>query len=473
MASNNSSQTAAAVLASFCTTIRWDELPQDVRDRTVEFLLDHLGVTLRGSVEASSKPAYDFVQGMQSGGDATVIGAGFSSTAAWAAMANGIAAHAIEMDDVTNESSLHPAVAVMPAALAVAEEQSSNASDLLGAIVAGYEVMLRVGNALNPPSTYQRGFHPTGVAGAFGAVTAAGYLLGLSADTLTHALGITGTMASGSMEYLTDGAWTKRLNAGWAAHAGVVAANLARAGFSGPPTVFDGPFGLLRGYTDEPHTHRLVADLGDPFQISTTCIKPYGCCRYIHGLIDCMFTLRKEHEITPEQVEKIRLVVLEAGLNLVAQPGEQKRAPQNVVDAQFSAQFSSALALAHGAADVNQFTQENIDDAALRDLTSRVECYNNPDFDKLYPLQWPAAAEIELRDGRKVATQVDHPTGDPRNPVPRDGLVKKFVLLTDGILESDEADDLAQRILNLDSEPKIDGVMSAIRRTEPAAAGAL
>ena len=473
MASSDSSQTAAAALASFCTTICWDELPADVRDRTLEFLLDHLGVTLRGSAEASSGPAYDFVQGMQSDGSATVIGAGFSSAAAWAAMANGIAAHAIEMDDVTNESSLHPAVAVMPAALAVAEEQGSSAPDLLGAIVAGYEVVLRVGNALNPPSTYRRGFHPTGVAGAFGAATAAGCLLGLSADTLTYALGITGAMASGSMEYLTDGAWTKRLNAGWAAHAGVVAANLARAGFNGPPTVFEGPFGLLRGYTDEPHTQRLVADLGKPFQISTTCIKPYGCCRYIHGLIDCMFALRREHDITPDQVEKIRLTVLEAGLSLVAQPSEQKRAPQNIVDAQFSAQFSCALALAHGAAGVNQFTQENIDDAALRDLTSRVECYNDPAFDKLYPMQWPAAAEIVLRDGRKMATQIDHPTGDPRNPVPRDGLVDKFVLLTDGFLESDEAGDLAHKILNLDSEPGIDGLMSAIRSREPAAAGTL
>ncbi len=458
------STTTAAELAAFCRAIQWAELPPTTRERTKDFLLDHIGVTLRGTVEASSEPATKFVRAMQAEGPSSVVGAGFHSAAAWAALANGTAAHAIEMDDVTSESSLHPAVAVIPAALAVAEQQKASTTDLLAAIVAGYEINLRVGNALNPASAYQRGFHPTGVAGGFGATMAAAHLLDLGADAMTDALGICGSMTSGSMEYLTDGAWTKRLNAGWAAHAGVVAAGLAQSGFNGPKTVFEGPLGILKGYTDAPKPDRLLADLGKPYQIDTVSIKPYGCCRYIHGVIDCVMALRERHDIDPAEVEKIRVSVSSAGLSLVAEPAEQKKNPQNVVDAQFSTPFGAAVALANGAADLNQFTQDNIDDATIRELMSRTECYTDPAIDAAYPLQWLAAAQIELRDGRTVATQIEHAMGEPQNPVRREQLIEKFVMLTEPVLGGDtEVADLAARLVELDSEADLESVMRLVR----------
>src|SRR5207245_6946089 len=164
---------------------------------------------------------------------------------------NGTAAHAVELDDVTTESSLHPGVVVIPAALALAEETQTTPARMLEAIVAGYEVTMRVGNALNPASAYARGFHPTGVAGVFGATMAASHLLGLEHEGGTNALGIAGTLASGSREYLAGGAWAKRLNPGWAGHAGITAARLAQAGFSGPATVFEGRLGVLHASSDD------------------------------------------------------------------------------------------------------------------------------------------------------------------------------------------------------------------------------
>ncbi len=459
----DSSQTAAATLASFCATIRWSELTVTVQERAKELLLDCLGVTVRGSAEASSTPAVAFTRAMQSTGPSSVIGAGFCAAPAWAALTNGTAAHATEMDDVTCESSLHPGVTVIPAALAVAEEQGADIPALLAAIVAGYEVTLRVGNALNPASAYQRGFHPTGVAGVFGAATAAGYLLGLNVETLTRALGIAGTMASGSLEYLSDGSWTKRLNAGWAAHAGIVAAGLARSGFTGPKTVFDGPLGLLRGYTDAPNSHRLLAGLGQSFQIMTVAIKPYACCRYNHGLIDCMLALKQEHNIRPDNVAAIRLGVLKAGALLVSTPIEQKRAPQNIVDAQFSAPFAAAVALVRGAADVSQYTPANVNDPTIRNLMAVTDCYHDSSLDAVYPQQWPAEAEIKLRDGQTLSHRIEYPTGEPENPVPREGLVEKFVMLTDHLLSTEAAQNLAQRILKIDQESSIEGIMSIIR----------
>jgi 2-methylcitrate dehydratase PrpD len=459
------SRAAAVALAEFCSSLRWDDLPPAVRERAKELVLDLLGVAARGSGERSSAPVVAFVRETWPAGAATVIGAGFSTSSAWAALANGTAAHALELDDVTTESSLHPGVAVIPAALAVAEERDATPIAFLEAVIAGYEVTMRVGNALNPASAYQRGFHPTGVAGVFGAAMAAGRLLGLDTPALTRALGIAGTLASGSLEYLADGSFTKRLNAGWAAHAGVVAAGLARAGLTGPATVFEGRLGVLRAYTDDPAPERLLADLGQPLQILRVSIKPYACCRYNHGLIDCVLALRREHGIRPEDVAAIRLGVLSGGAVLVAEPIERKRAPTNVVDAQFSAPFAAAVALVHGAADLAQFSQNNVEDPSIRSLMARTECYQDPSLDAAYPARWPAAAEIRLKDGRTVATRIEYATGEPENPVPREKLIAKFVSLAGNLLPSDRAAHLAQRILHLEEERGLGGIVGEVRTT--------
>jgi 2-methylcitrate dehydratase PrpD len=446
--------TAAQQLAAFCASLGWETVPLEARERTKELVLDLLGVATRGAREASTAPVHEFLRGTQPTGRATVIGADFRSSAAWAALANGTAAHAIEMDDVTTESSLHPGVAVIPAALAVAEERGAAPIAFLEAVVAGYEVTMRVGNALNPASAYARGFHPTGVAGAFGAAVAAGRLIALDAEGLTRAIGIAGTMATGSLEYLADGAWTKRLNAGWAAHAGVVAAGLAAAGFTGPATALDGRLGLLHAYTDAPTPERLLANLGDPLQVMRVSIKPYACCRYNHGLIDCVLQLKREHGLRPEDVASLRLGVLSGGALLVADPIEAKRQPRNVVDAQFSAPFAAAVALVRGGAGLPEYDERNLADPEIRRLMAATDCYRDADLDVLYPRQWPAAAELRLRDGRVLSAHVPHATGEPENPVPREGLVDKFVDL------SGRDRSAAERILRLDTLDDVTALFS-------------
>lgn len=454
---------AARVLVDVCLGLRWEELPAEVQARTKELVLDLLGVALRGSGEPSSRPALAVARDASEVGRASLIGAGATTSAAWAALANGTAAHAIEMDDVTTESSLHPGVAVIPAALALAEDTGASPVTFLEAVVAGYEVTMRVGNALNPASAYARGFHPTGVAGAFGAAMAAGRLLGLDAPSLTRALGIAGTLASGSLEYLADGSWTKRLNAGWAGHAGIVAARLAQAGFTGPATVFEGRLGVLHAFTDAPYPVRLLANLGEPLQVMRVSIKPYACCRYNHGLIDGVLRLRREHGIRPDEVEAIRLGVLSGGALLVAEPIEAKRTPANVVDAQFSAPFAAAVALVHGAAGYDEYTQANVDDPTIRALMARTTCERDPSLDAVYPKQWPATVNIRLRDGRTVSARVEHATGEPEQPVPREGLVQKFTSLAEERLTREGAAHLARRLLRLEDEPDLGEIGALLR----------
>jgi 2-methylcitrate dehydratase PrpD len=354
-----------------------------------------------------------------------VLGHPGGLAAAWAALANGTAAHALEMDDVTSKSSLHPAVAVFPSALAVAEEGGASGEDLITAAIAGYEVTMRVGNALNPASAYERGFHPTGVAGAFGATAAAASLLRLDAAKITHALGSAGTMASGSLEYLTGGAWTKRLNAGWAAHCGVVAARLAAEGFTGPASAVEGPLGLLHAFTGAPLVEEALEGLGQSFQVMKVSIKPYACCRYNHGLIDCMLQLRPSVPDLQE-IAEIRLGVLSGGWLLVADPIDAKRRPSNVVDAQFSAPFAAAVALIHGRAGLAEYTQSSVDDPRVRALMAKAACYRDPSLDAVYPEHWPAAATVRLTDGQLLQATQPNPLGEPQNPVTSEALEAKF-----------------------------------------------
>ena len=434
-----------------------------MKARTRELLLDLIGVALAGSRQPSSPPAATVAFDLGGMRNATVIGTNQKTSAVWAAMANGTAAHAVELDDVTTESSLHPGVAVIPTALSLAEETQTTPARMLEAIVAGYEVTMRVGNALNPASAYARGFHPTGVAGVFGATMAAGRLLGLNPDQLSSALGIAGTLASGSLEYLASGAWTKRLNPGWAGHAGITAAHLARSGFSGPKSVFEGRLGLLHAYSDAADPDRLLADLGRQLQVMRVSIKPYACCRYNHGLIDCVLRLSREHHVQPIDVERIRLGVLTGGALLVAEPIEQKRTPRSVVDAQFSAPYAAAAALVYATGGIDAYTPDKLADPTIRELMARTECYRDATLDANYPRLWPAAAEIHLRDGRVLATRIEHASGEPENPVPRAALVDKFVSLAAESLSEDPAA-IAQRILSIDTEPDIRGLTAALRR---------
>ena len=252
------------MLVEHARAVSHDALPEEARDRARYFLLDHLGVALRAVEAASSRVLHNFARKRApKEGPCTIIGSDMRTDAPHAALVNGGVSHATEMDDVTTRSSLHPGVSVMPTALAVAEMRRSGPKEVIAAIVAGYETANRIGNALNPTSHYERGFHPTGTCGAFAAAIVASKLLGLSVEATANAMGIAGSQAAGSMQYLDNGAWTKRFHPGWAAHSGVMAACLAQEGYTGPEDILGGKTGFLRGHSDDCAPECVVERLGE------------------------------------------------------------------------------------------------------------------------------------------------------------------------------------------------------------------
>ena len=407
-------------------------VPEAVRDAVPSFLLDYLGNAIGGSTTHSARAVRRFLDSQGLHGRATAWGAG-ARPAQYAALANGVAAHSLESDDTHQPSSLHPGATVFSTALAALEEigpDRNSASRFVPAVAAGYEVVCRVGMALRPADQYDRGFHPTATAGVFGAVMTAGLIFDLDEESLVSGLGIGGSMSAGLMEFLVDGTWTKRLHPGWAAHAGILAARLAQAGYTGPATVFEGPHGFLRAYAPHPDAELLTTCLGQEFQLPRTSIKAHACCRYKQAPIDGILQLMQAHGLHERDIREVTIGVLSAGWDIIVTPEDQKRNPQSVVDAQFSMPYGAAVALVRGRASPDEYTPSAIDHPGVRRVMEKVICRRDSALDTEYPARWPATIAIMTQDGRRLFTRVDYPKGDPENPLSSAELVAKVTTLT-------------------------------------------
>ncbi|NWG01809.1 MAG: MmgE/PrpD family protein [Syntrophaceae bacterium] len=438
-------------LTTYCHELKFRQLPEEVVDRVKYLFLDFIGVACRGSQEDSSKSIYRFIRemnGRKCGG--AVIGTRERAPFIYAALANGVSSHAIEMDDVNNEASLHPGVVVFPSALAMSEWMGATGKQLIEAVVLGYEVMVRLGKGLGAQNSYQRGFHPTGTCGSFGSSATASKLLGLGKKGMLNALGIAGSQAAGSMEYLAQGAWTKRFHPGWAALSGMVAALLAQKGFRGPSSIIEGRDGFLHAYSNGADSSRVLEGLGSGFEILRTSVKPYGCCRYMQPPIDAILKMVKDNDLQPEEVEKIKVGILRAGAHLIAEPLEEKYRPQSIVDAQFSMPFGAAVAVLYRRAGLREFCLSKIRSEEVKQMMRRVECEVDPDLEKTFPKQWGATAEILTKDGKNYSTKVEFCRGDPENPLSWEEMIEKFRDLSGHFLTKERQSKIVNEVRRLE-----------------------
>ena len=450
MVRNNNETGITQILAKFASNVNYEDLPPDVVDRAKYFCLDFAGVTLNGSTTDSAKAVVKALDDVGRSGPSTIVGTNKRALPEYAAMANGTAFHSIEMDDVNNEASLHPGVVAFPTALAMADIAPVSGKDFISAVVAGYDVIIRLGRALKPKEHYGRGFHPTGTCGAFGGAAVAARLLGLQGDDYTHALGIAGSQAAGSMEYLAQGAWTKRLHPGWSAHSGIWAALLARAGYSGPTTILEGRDGFLNAYSGDPDPSLVLKDLGEEYQVTRTGVKPHACCRYNQGPIDCLLEIGKSNDFQAMDIVEVKIGVLSQGMRLVAEPVEAKRNPKSVVDMQFSMPFAAAVALSYGSASLNEYAIGIPDRPEVRHIMDRVQCVTDPKLDAQAPKLFPAWAEVRTSNGRTMRSELTYPKGDPENPVTWDEMRTKFNLLSAPVISSQRQEKIISAIDSLE-----------------------
>ena len=430
-------------LVDFLHGLRPESLPDEVLDRARYFLLDYLAVAIRGSREDSARAVQRMVQRTGAAGCATVLGTPIRTLPALAAFANGTASHGIEQDDTHGGGSIHLGTTMFSVALALAETMPETSSEeFLTAVVAGYEMAARVAMAVQPKEHYALGFHPTQTCGVFGATVSASRLLGLTGEQTLAAVGIAGSMAAGSMEFLAEGAWTKRIHPGLAAQNGIQAALLAAEDFAGPQHILEGRDGFLRGHSRHPLPERLTERLGASFEILQTAVKPHACCRYMQGPIDAILEIVRRHGLDTEQIRSMEVAVLEAGWGIVCEPRERKYHPESIVDAQFSMPFGAAIAALCGAAGLDQFTHEHIRSPRVQQIMQRVTLVKDARLEETFPREWPARVVIQTVDGNSYEQFIRYPKGDPENPLTWDEMAVKFRSLAGAVLAPGRCDQI-------------------------------
>jgi 2-methylcitrate dehydratase PrpD len=401
-------------------------------ERARLLLADYLAVAAAGASADSARTARDALlagPGSAQSGPAVVIGTGETAAVRDAALLNGISAHSLELDDTHEPSSSHPGTVIWTALLAAAAAGSAPppASALLAGAVAGYQVMASAGELLGPAALYQQGLHPTAVAGVFGAAAAVGRLRDLDAATIGRAFGIALSMSAGSMAYLSNGSWTKRFHSGAAAAGGILAVDLASAGFTAPMEAFDDKNGLMHiygGARPEQHIRAVLARAERLAAVHETSVKFHPCCRYMHGVMDLLASYRAEGGRVGG-LERIDCGVLSGGMGLVGEPLARKRRVTNMVDAQFSMPFGAALTLARGASSLRDF--QNARDVApeLQQWMDITEMHTSAALDAAYPARWGAEVTLAFAGGETVELRADAFRGSPGWPAGRTEIAEK------------------------------------------------
>lgn len=438
--------------AEFCASLAFDDLPNDVVEYVKPLIIDTLGIAVgSGPRVASSESFITGIDALDRGGSgATVLTTGEAASPAYAALLNGAMAHSLDYDDTHRTASLHPGAPVIPAALAAAEESNASGEEFLTGVVAGYEIICRLGMAVNPASHYGRGFHMTGTCGTFGATAAAGVVYGWSEDTFEAAFGLNGSQAAGSLQFLENGGWNKRAHPGWAAHAALTSVSLAEAGFVAASNPIDGKRGFLRGYSDDPNQEKTTEGLDDEYELLKVGVKPYPCCRYMHAPIDLLLDLAKTEDIDPADVEFINVRIATPGIELIGHP--ENTYPKSFVDAQFSMPFGAALALGRRDAGVDTFLdaiEVGVPDD-LRQLVDLTTVQPADWIDDVYPEKWAADITVETMDTTHEAA-TEYASGEPEKPLSSEELTAKFDELVEPVVGASATADARKRISTLES----------------------
>ncbi len=397
-------------------------LPAAVREKCEQLLIDVAGLCVTARNEDYVQAA---IAGLDDDGPCTAIGHARTLTATGAAFVNGTAAHGEDFDDTFEGGPVHAGAVVVPAVLAACERHRPDGAAALIGIAAGTEVMCRLSTVV-PKAVHKAGFHPTAIFGVMGAAAGVGAALGLSSKQFVDAFGIAGSMAGGIIEYLAEGAWTKRLHPGWAAQSGYRAALLARAGFVGPRTVFEGVHGLFFGFahTAQGDYAALTGDFGTRWVTETLAFKPYPCGTMAHPYIDCARRLARR--VSADDIREIECEVAEGTVHRLWEPLASKQRPPNGYAAKFSTPFLIATGFVRGGVGLDAFTSAAVHDAEVLALSSKIRYVIDPD--NPYPDAFTGHIRAVLEDGRVIEERQPHFRGGAHEPLTRADIEEKFRL---------------------------------------------
>ena len=462
---NASADTNIALsLAQFAAELCYESIPEVARQRAKHLILDAVGIAL-----ASTR--YEFAQRTLSAarelgeGDSDVIGFGAKLSLRDAMLLNATLVHGLDYDDTHGRGVIHATASCFPAALGIAAKYQSSGRDLLTAYILGMEVATRIG-AVARGGFHQVGFHPTGLVGTFGCALIAGKLQNQTVAQLAMTQGIALSTASGSLEFLEDGAWTKRMHPGWAAVGGLTAATLARHGFTGPKAVYEGRFGLFKSHLGEREAEcdyaLATADLGSAWEVGEVAVKPVPACHFTHAVADAAVILHGQG-VCPEDIVRITALVPKETVGIVCEPEVAKRKPANSYEAQFSVHYAIASGLLRGRFGLPDLEPEAFADPAALALMDKVHYQVDPDSG--FPRHYSGEVIVTLKDGRELRHREAINRGAADRPLSSDDIVAKFLENALTAVAPQRAQAILNAVLDLDN-----GSARALSRTLASAA---
>ena len=446
-----------AELAAFAAGLRFEHIPRPVVRKAEDLLVDWFASAVAGHGSRPVDAITRFAQAMgPREGDAEVIHTRQRTSPYFAAMANAAASHVAEQDDVHNGSVFHPATVVFPPALALAQALGASGRQFLAACVAGYEVGIRVGEFLG--RSHYKVFHTTGTAGTLAAAAAAGNLLGLDAQQMRHAFGSAGTQSAGLWEFLRTAADSKQLHTAHAAAAGLMAAHLAKEGFTGADRIFDGPQGMAAGMSSDADARRLDAGLGSRWATAETSFKYHASCRHTHPAADALAQVMAEHALKPADIARVVTHVHQGAIDVLGPVTD----PATVHQSKFSMGTVLALVAHYRHAGLPEF-EAHFRDAAIVALRDRITMELDPEVDAAYPRRWIGKVTVHTQDGRTLPGRVDEPKGDPGNTLSRDEIAAKALQLAafSGGATEHEMRDAVQRLWQVAQWPRMNALLPA------------
>ena len=444
--------------ANFCEELRYEDLPHDVIKRTKLLILDTVGIIIRARHDAESTSSLvSAIERLEmSNGSCQVFSDNKSYSPSAAALLNGTLAHSLDFDDTHAEASLHSSAPILAAALAAAEMNKSSGQQLITACVVGYEIQIRLGLAGGSSAHYKKGFHPSATCGIFGATAAAGYLMGLNKDQYISAFGIALSQSAGSMQFLTDGAWTKRSHVGQAAQNGLSCAIMAAEGFKGPSKAFEGKWGYLHSYASGGDMEKAIDGLGKKFETLNLGVKPYPSCRYSHAAIDGIIELKNELGFSTAELDDIDIGLSETALNIIGYPLSDKQNPKSVVDGQFSMPFCAAVTVKSGGLKWDDY-KNHLNDSDTLSLCNKIKVSPDKDAEECCPEYMSAKVKVVVK-GKKYEKFVKIPKGEPENFMEDSEFISKFRSLTEPYLSNERIDQLTGSMLKLDQSNNINSI---------------
>ena len=447
MAAGVTGQAYTTRYAEFVCNTRFEDLTPKVIDQAKILVLDLIGVSLAGyKLMEFPRLVSDYIASLGGTAEASIFLRKGKFPAINAAFVNATCAHALDMDDGHRFGALHPAAVVIPTGIAATELVNATTRSLIAGIVAGYEVMIRVGMAINP-SSLRRGFHTTGTAGVFGATATAANIMGLNQEETEGAFGLAGLQASGFLQvnHEVEGAKVKPINPARAAMAGLLSCILAQRGARGPRYILEGDDGFLRAVADEVDANLLTRNLGTDFEICNVYLKLYAACRHTHASIDAAIGALKKRWVPASEIKEIVVETYSAAIRLAG-----IREATTVSAARFSIPFSVALVLTKGGAGVIQFNEENVRDEKIQALAQKVKLAVGSKWEKAYPQKRGATVTIVDKERNEWSADVELAKGEPENPASWEEIYEKFLQNATLALPKTQAEYLANIIRNLE-----------------------